>query len=225
MRGDFDVERLAEIPDPFADQAGAPEPGAVSRRVVSATRSGVKTMRIVAAAGAIVYEAAWLSLAGLRPGLSYGSASAVAVAFVIPLLAVAVAWSAGTRRGPGQVATAWPAWVAVPPLFFGLLTLAVSPRALEGGPFWAGALHCMGQTMILTVGPLALGAWAYRHAFATASRWRTAALGVACGGLSTATICLSCPDPTALHVIVGHGTAMVVGGIAGGLLGYRLTRA
>jgi len=83
----------------------------------------------------------------------------------------------------------------------------------------------MAKTMILTVGPLVLGAWAYRRAFVTASRWRTAALGVACGGLSTATICLACPDQTALHVIVGHGTAMIVGGLAGALLGSRLTRA
>ncbi|HXN32178.1 MAG TPA: NrsF family protein [Polyangiaceae bacterium] len=225
MHDDFDVERLAEIPDPFADEARAPVRGAGSRRVVSATRSRVKALRSVAAAGAIAYEMGWLALAGMRPGLDSASASAVAVGLLIPLAAVAIAWSAVTLRGPRALATTWPAaWVAAPPLLFGLLTLAANPRASEGSPFWGGALRCMIQTMILTVGPLALGALAYRHAFVTASRWRTAALGVACGGLSTATICLSCPDQTALHVIVGHGTAMVVGGLAGGVLGYRLTR-
>jgi hypothetical protein len=227
MRDDFDVERLAEIPDPFAGDAGAPVRGlSTSRKVVSATRPRVKTQRIVATAGAIAYELGWLALAGLRSDLHSASASAMASGLCTPLVAVALAWTVVTRRRMRVLTNVWPAaWVAAPPLLFGLLTLAANPRAPQGSPFWGGALNCMAKTMILTVGPLVLGAWAYRRAFVTASRWRTAALGVACGGLSTATICLACPDQTALHVIVGHGTAMIVGGLAGALLGSRLTRA
>jgi hypothetical protein len=227
MRDDFDIERLAEIPDPFAGDAGAPVRGTgTSRKVVSATRSRLKTQRIVATAGAIAYELGWLALAGLRPDLHSASASAMASGLCIPLVAVGLAWTVVTRRGMRVLANVWPAvWVAAPPLLFGLLTLAANPRAPQGSPFWGGALNCMTKTMILTVGPLVLGAWAYRRAFVTASRWRTAALGVACGGLSTATICLACPDQTALHVLLGHGTAMMVGGLAGTLVGSRITRA
>jgi hypothetical protein len=228
MHGDFDIGRLAEIPDPFARDASAPMPGAqVSARVVSATRGRVSSLRRAAAAGAIAYELTWLAVAGLRPDLLSGSASVSAIAgeLLIPLLAATVAMSAVTRRRSRDLASMWRAvWVFAPPLLFGILTLIVSPRARPGSEFWGGAVHCMMQTMILTVGPLALGAWAYRAAFVTASRWRTAALGVACGALSTTTICLACPNPTAFHILVGHGTAMLVGGLAGGVLGYSITR-
>jgi hypothetical protein len=227
MRDDFDIERLAEIPDPFAGDAGTPvlRPDG-SPSVVSATRSRVKTLRMVAAAAAIAYEVGWLAIAGLRPDLHSVPASAVAAGIVVPLAAVALAWAAVTRRGMTVFPNVWPAaWVAAPPLVFGLLTLLLFPMAAEGTPFWGGALQCMTKTMILTVGPLAFVAWAYRRAFVAASQWRSAALGVACGGLSAATICLACPNQTALHILVGHGTAMIVGGIVGGLLGLRLTRA
>jgi hypothetical protein len=227
MHDDFDIERLADIPDPFASAAAEPVRRLrSSQKPVFATRQRVKTERIVAAVGAIVYEVGWLAIVGLRPDLHSVSVSAIANGLFIPLLAVALAWTVVTRRWIRVLGNTWPiVWVAGPPLLFGLLTLALNPWAPKGTPFWAGALNCMARTMFFTIGPLLLGAWVYRWAFATASRWRTAALGVACGGLSTATICLACPNQTALHVVVGHGTAMVVGGLAGGLVGYRLTRA
>jgi len=227
MRDEFDIERLAEIPDPFAGDPGIPvlrRDG--SRAVVSATRSRVKTLRAVAAVAAIAYEVGWLAIAGLRPDLHSAPATAIAAGLLVPLAAAALAWAAVTSRGTAVFSNLWPAvWVAAPPLVFGLLTLLLFPMPAEGSPFWGGTLSCMTKTMVLTVGPLVLGAWAYRWAFATASQWRTAALGVACGGLSAATICLACPNQTALHVLVGHGTAMIVGAIVGGLLGLQLTRA
>jgi hypothetical protein len=90
--------------------------------------------------------------------------------------------------------------------------------------FWRGAVGCAAVTAVLTAGPLVLGMLAFRHAFVASSRWRTGALGVACGALAAATMDFTCSDPTALHVVVGHGTAMVAGGLAGAFLGSRITR-
>jgi hypothetical protein len=36
---------------------------------------------------------------------------------------------------------------------------------------------------------------------------------------------LACWHDGALHIVVGHGTMMMVGGAAGALLGRRITRA
>jgi len=54
---------------------------------------------------------------------------------------------------------------------------------------------------------------------------RRAALGVACGGLAAASMSLCCFHREMLHVLIGHGSMMLVGGVAGALLGRRFTRA
>ena len=83
----------------------------------------------------------------------------------------------------------------------------------------------MAVTGLLALGPLALGLWAFRRAFAAAAGWRTAAVGVAAGGLAAATMSLACPITTAAHVIVGHGLAMIVAGLAGALLAPAIARS
>jgi hypothetical protein len=113
----------------------------------------------------------------------------------------------------------------MPPVLFAVATLMASPLDAGEGHFWNLAARCMGVTALLTVGPLVLGVVVFRHAFAAASAWRTAALGVACGAMTAATMSVACWHVGALHVIVGHGAMMVVGGVAGALLGRQVTRS
>jgi hypothetical protein len=70
-----------------------------------------------------------------------------------------------------------------------------------------------------------LAGWALRHAFAAAARWRFAAAGVACGALAATTMSVVCANGNAAHVLLGHGTFMLVAGLAGWLVGERVTGA
>jgi hypothetical protein len=170
----------------------------------------------------------WVVLVERRRDLGSLPAWSVALGLLIPLAAAALAFRAVSskgRRGLG-VPTSWLAALCTfPPALFVVATLATRPPDADAGHFWDLAVRCMGVTSVLTAVPLALGAGVFRHAFVAASTWRTAALGVACGALAAATMSLACWHDGALHIVVGHGTMMMVGGAAGALLGRRITRA
>ena len=227
MSEDLDLHRLTEIPDPFGPSRGpaskdAPRPGA------SPTRREVRRRRAIAAAAAVAYEAGWVLVVERRRDLGQLPAWTIALGLVIPLAAAALALAAVTRpgrRGLGEAAS-WTAGLTVTaPVLFTLATLTAWPLDAGEGHFWNLAVRCMGVTALLTAGPLVLGVVVFRHAFAAASVWRTAALGVACGATAAATMSLACWHGGALHAIVGHGAMMVVGGVAGALLGRQVTRS
>jgi hypothetical protein len=227
MSDDLDLQRMTEIPDPFGSSRGpsskeAQPPGAAP------TRGEVRKRRAIAAAAAVAYEVGWVLVVERRRDLGQLPAWTIAVGLVIPLASAALALAAVTspgRRGLGAAAS----WIAgltlMPPVLFAVATLMASPLDAGEGHFWNLAARCMGVTALLTVGPLVLGVVVFRHAFAAASAWRTAALGVACGAMTAATMSVACWHVGALHVIVGHGAMMVVGGVAGALLGRQVTRS
>jgi len=188
----------------------------------------VRWLRAIAAAGAVAYQLGWFALKGLRPDLNTLSAPAVALGLALPLGVAVFALAGATRRGLdglGERASHLALLLVGLPALFVVGTVVTATRGQGDGAFWQGAVPCMLGTAMLTVGPLALGAWAFRHAFAGASAPRTAALGVACGALAAATMSLACPQGGSLHVVVGHGAAMIVGGGLGSLLGLRFTRS
>lgn len=228
MSGDLDLERLADIPDPFAvpdaAHAPAPKPGALGP---SPTRAEVRRRRGIAAVGALVYQVAWLLVVEHRGDVGQLPPSTIAIGLLVPAVAAALALFAARvpgRRGLGVPASWVIALAAAAPLLFVLATLATSPPDTESG-FWDLAVRCIGVTALLTLGPLLLGVAAFRHAFVAGSRWRTAALGVACGAVAASTMSLACRHSGALHVVVGHGSMMLVAGLAGALLVSRVTRA
>jgi len=228
MNDDLDLRRLAEIPDPFAGASGAPAPVKAPPPVASPTRRDVRRRRAIAAAAALAYEAGWVLVVERRRDLGQLPAWAIALGLVIPLAAAALALLAVTgsgRRGLGAPASWLAGLTLTPPVLFVVSTVLTNPLDAGEGHFWNLAVRCMGVTALLTAAPLALGALVFRHAFATASVWRTAALGVACGALAAATMSLACWHGGALHAIVGHGALMLIGGVAGALLGRRVTRS
>jgi hypothetical protein len=227
MNDDLDLRCLREIPDPFApselpSSMGAPPQGASPTRADRARRG------VLAAAVVLAYQVGWVIVVERRRDIATIPTWTLALGLLIPLAASTLAFSAVSARGPRGLGVPAP-WLAVlctlPPVLFGVVTLATSPPDADAGHFWDLAIRCMGVTTLLTAGPLALGAWIFRHAFAAASTWRTAALGVACGGLAAATMSLACWHSGALHIVVGHGMMMLLGGAAGTLLGRRITRA
>jgi len=228
MNDDLDLRRLAEIPDPFAGPRREPAPVKAPPSGASPTRGDVRKKRAIAAVAALAYEAGWVLVVERRRDLGQLPTWAIAIGLVVPLAAAALALVAVTgagRRGLGAPASWLAGLTLMPPTLFAVATVLTNPLDTGEGHFWNLAVRCMGVTALLTAGPLALGALVFRPAFAAASVWRTAALGVACGALAAATMSLACWHGGALHLIVGHGTLMLVGGVAGALLGRRVTRS
>jgi hypothetical protein len=228
MSDDLDLKRMAEIPDPFAGPSRVTAPERIHPASASPTRSQVRKRRAIAAAAVVAYEVGWVLVVERRPDLGQLPAWSIALGLVIPLAAAALALVAVTgagKRGLGAPASWLAGLTLMPPPLFALATLVVGPLDAGEGHFWNLAARCMGITLLLTTGPLVLGAVVFRHAFAAAAVWRTAALGVACGAMAAATMSLACWHVGALHAIVGHGTMMLVGGIVGALLGRRVTRS
>jgi hypothetical protein len=229
MTDDRDITRLLEIGDPFADEASAPaRPMVAKPSEPSPSRGRVRAMRIIVFVSALLYDAAWLALRNTRPDLPSLPTSAIALGLGIPLAAGALALGAATRRGQrglGLSAAHIVALAMAAPAVFVMATLVAAPTAGGGDAFWDRALHCMGATAILAFGPLGLGLWVFRRAFVATATWRTAAVGVACGALAAATISLHCPVSSAWHVVVGHGTVMLVGGLIGAWVGRTLSRS
>jgi hypothetical protein len=225
---DLDLEGLGRIPDPFAEAVGAAVPAPASPpATTSPTRADVGKRRLVAAAAAVLFEVVWVAFVERRHDLGALPAWSIALGIAVPLGAAALAL--GAANGKGRLGLGAPAlWLAslctAAPLVFGALTLAISP-ADEDGRFWELAVRCVGVSAVLTTPPLVLVVVAFRGAFVTASTWRTAALGVACGGLAAATMSLVCTHTGGLHVVLGHGLMMLVGGGVGALLARRITQA
>jgi hypothetical protein len=228
MRDSVPLERLADIPDPFAKGALGPPHGGTPRPDHSPSRSGLRARRAVAAGCAIAYELALLAWLGMSPDLGTQSALVVVSGLLAPLVAAALALGAAVRRGPnglGEPVARLASLVVAPALLFDFAAIVSAPYPNDGSGFWRGALGCMLKTALLAAGPLALGVVAFRRAFASASALRASAFGVACGAISAATLSLSCPHRAALHVIVGHGTMLIAAGLLGALLGRRVMRA
>ena len=226
---DLDLRRMADIPDPFAIAAqGAPPPLAGKALDRSPSRAHVRGLRAAAVAIALLAEVAWLGLVEHRPDLTSVSPSVLVLGVGIPLVAAALALAAATRRGAlglGESTSRLVTLVGLSVAVFAAGTVFAAPRGSVGeADFWGHTLRCMGVTAVLASAPLALGVWSFRHAFVGAPVWRSAALGVAAGALAAATMTLACSTDGALHVLVGHGAMMLVGGAVGATLG-RATRA
>jgi len=227
MRDELDLDRLAQIPDPFAETVGPAPPMTAPAGTAAPTRAEVGRRRLIAAAAAVLYEIAWVAVVERRHDLASLPASTLGLGLLVPLGAAVVAF--GAVSGKGRLGLGAPVLrlaflAALAPVLFAVATVATSPRD-DDGPFWGLAGRCMAVTAVLMVPPLVLAVLAFRRAFVTASVWRTGALGVACGGLAAATMSLVCWHSGALHVVVGHGAMMVAGGALGALLGRSITRA
>jgi hypothetical protein len=114
----------------------------------------------------------------------------------------------------------------VSPLLFALAMILFSSRMTdETSPFADRAARCIAVACVLTLPPVAALGVIFRRAFVTASAWRVAALGVACGALGASTMGVACIHSEAMHVVVAHGSMIIVGGIAGAWIGRFVARA
>ena len=217
--GPPDLDLFGRVPDPFSGEAAPlPVPPALPPGPAP-TRAQHRGRMLAAVAVALLFQGVWIAMARHRPTLDDAlTPGHLAFGLGVPLLAMGLAWWAATRPGRGGLGT--------PAAALAVVMLATSPPDQDAS-MWAfvdRAARCAASAGVLCAVSLGLLAFAFRHAFAAASTWRTAALGVACGSLAAATMTLCCFHREAMHVVVGHGSMMLVGGLVGALLGRRFTR-
>lgn len=219
---------LLDIPDPLASSKHAPPPMPTLPTRKSPTRTERKRSLGFVIAAAIIYQIAWVTFIEHRRDLG-SNTSLLVLGVIVPLVLGVVAFNAAVRRGThglGVSVEALRAAIIATPVLFTLASVVLASRMTDdSAPFWDRAIRCMAVTCALTTPPMAMLTWVFRHAFVAASAWRSAALGVACGALGAATMGLACPHGEALHVIVAHGSMMIIAGALGALIGRKLSRA
>ncbi|HXX70604.1 MAG TPA: NrsF family protein [Polyangiaceae bacterium] len=226
MKGERDPRLLSRIPDPFDGGALASVPAAPRPDFYAPSRARVHVVRGIALAAALAYEAFWLVV--LQAHRGDRTKATIVAGFLIPLVASVAATFAAMRRGArglGEPVAAIAGATGGAVLLFVTATLIAAPLDTHHKAFWPDAFGCMGISSLFVVGPLAIGLYAFRRAFASAATWRALALGTACGALATVMMSVVCPDGGQFHVLIGHGTVIVAGCAAGGLLGRLLARA
>ncbi|HSY23655.1 MAG TPA: NrsF family protein [Polyangiaceae bacterium] len=231
MKSDFDWQRLGEIPDPFATASARPAPDGPSAEVRAAmgpspARGRVRSLRVVAFVVAIAYEAAAIAIYKPRPDMASLPPWQLALGFLVPAAGALLAFGAAVRdgeRGLGESPVRLRALTLGAPTFFVLATWIALPHLRDPG-FWTHAFVCMLTTAVLGSVPVLFAAWVLRRSFVAAAGWRAAAMGVACGALAATAISLVCASEDAGHILVGHGTAMLVLGLLGAIAGGRLAR-
>lgn len=225
---DPDLDRLLEIPDPYADALPSAH-SEVAPPVLppSPTRAAVRRLRLLALGCALLYEVGLLALSGLRPDLATLAPRSLALATVAPLVSALLALvAAGRVGGVGGTGLRVGAVLLVPFGLFSLSTLFAAHGAvvLSGRAYWAATAMCAMGAVMFAAGPFALAVHAFRRGFASAAEWRTAALGVGCGALAAAAMNLRCAVDGQLHLLLGHGAGLLVAG-AVGLSLARFTRS
>jgi hypothetical protein len=220
---DFDLDKLHDIPDPYA--ASAPAPSAPVPQGPSPTRSSVTRRRAMLVGLALSV----VTLVALGMGAAHRPAQHAAFyvfALGLPILgglcALAAGWASGTKGlglRPAQLASALGVAVAL----FALSTLAEHLGAVhEGGMKGTGA--CAAISALLAAVPLAAGFVAFRRSLAGNVALRMACFGVGSGVLGAVLLRVHCPNDAAAHVALGHGAAVLLGALAGAIAGRATAR-
>jgi hypothetical protein len=229
MNDDFDLDRIADVPDPLEGVGPWPLPARPSAALApSPARPKVAATRAVALAAALLYELAWIAIMNGRADLHTMPLSTLIAEVAIPAVAAMVALAAaGTsgKTGLGVPKGRFVAFALLSPAIFVLGTILLSRADVDRDAFWPHALRCFVWTSLYAAGPLVLAAWAFRRSFAAMPAWRTATLGMAGGAAGAATMSFVCSVGTPAHVIVGHGGIILVAAIAGAVFGRRLGQA
>ena len=224
-----DLKLLSEIPDPFSSSAVAPAVH-IPRATLSSSpdRSQWRALRLLATAGALLWNGAWVVGLERRPDLFSVSPSRLGVGLAIPLVTGALALRAGAQRGEvglGPTKARLVALTMVGLAWFTAATAIVAPSEPPDMLFWRHVAGCLVVTAALTAGPLLFGLAVFRRAFVAAPAWRAGALGIASGALAVATMALVCPIGSAWHTLLGHGVLMVIAGAGAALVGRRVCGA
>jgi hypothetical protein len=223
------LDRLMDIPDPFAGASSAAPPIPRLPKEKSPTREEREHGVSMAITFALLWQIFWLVWIEHRPDFFRLDPSMITLGVGVPLYLSFGGLYVALRPGPRGLGSKVMRFVIValasPVLFARQMWLLSSRITDDSAPFLDRTIRCLAVTLALSAPPMAMFAWVLRRAFVAASVWRGAAIGVACGALAAATMTLACVHFEALHLIVAHGSMMIIGGIAGAVVGRSYARA
>jgi hypothetical protein len=219
----FDLDKLSEIPDPFADEPPPPPPPPPSLPIGGPSRARLRTLAWGSCAVVVALEIAWLLKAGMAPGRVTTPLLAT-LAFGLPALAAVLGWAASLhagRRGLGLGASrlglvaglALAAFVAS--AFYLPSPMAFTIKSTVG---------CGVTVTMLGALPFVLGAVVFRRKVLGAVWLRAALFGIACGALGAVLVRMHCAKDSIAHILVGHGAGIVLFGLLAAALARRLMR-
>lgn len=226
--------RLDEILDPIADgpEALRETPGVQFRppslAAESPTRAAVHRRRWAALLGSVSWLGLHLAVYGVRTDLRELPPAYVIAQIALPVVFASaslwVALGAGPRGLGFRVGMISALAVLGPAAFCAVALGAPVPRNPEAASF-LDTLLCFDITAAWVAVPLLCAAVSLHGAFAAGARWRSALVGAGIGLFAGATMNLHCANVAPVHVLFGHGLAVVGAAALGALALITRTRA
>ena len=145
MKPEFDLDRIADVPDPLSSVGSWPLPPRREPAVApSPTRSRVTAARATALGLALLYELAWLAIMNKRGDLHTIPGATLLAEVAVPIVAAIVALAAvpSGERSLGQPIGRMAGLLVLSPALFVAATILVSPGDVDGESFWLHGLRC-----------------------------------------------------------------------------------
>jgi len=236
---DFDLERLAGIPDPLSPQLMTASAAASTQAEASAggplklpggrrlTRAQSRALRGALFGAALLWLVGRLGNAARLGAFDnlplWYSASHVVLPSVLGLILAVLALRGG-KLGLGST-TAQLVGGTLGAISVFWLAAMLLPSLNPVAPEPMGTVRCMNHTLLWLLGPLVLCAASVWRYFPAGSRWRCATLGASAGLFAGAATNLQCSGGGHLHMALGHGASAVLAALVGGMLIARSSQA
>ena len=207
------------IPDPFEKELDAPIPAIDPARLGSGiARPQLRAQRLAALVLVFAYEAVLLAIFGVRPDLADVPSSYLFLAAAAPVFAGVFAWwiSVDHRRPWAATALVLAAFAAAQ-----IAASAIDWPARFEAWRW---MRCMGLSALFASAPLLVVVFVFRHAFASQSAARTAVLAAVTAVFAASVLRLHCPNDLLLHVLLSHGTPVLVATALTAAIAQHVTR-
>lgn len=221
---------FGDIPDPIeVSSAPVSPPRPLRFRAGSAPREKTRQRRWAALALSAGWLAAHVAVYGVRSDLPTLPLVYVAVQVVLPLALALVSLAVAVRAGRSGLGVNIGVLIALaligPSAFWLMGGAAPLPRAPDAASdSWRRVFVCLDITLTWAAVPIGCAAIGLRRAFPSASSWRSALVGSACGLFAGAIMNLHCGNVDRFHMLLGHGIPVLVSVLAGAFLMQRLTR-
>jgi hypothetical protein len=220
----FSIDDFASIPDPAGGASTRPAPAPVPPSDPSPTRAERRRRSLVAVGFAVAWVVFLVWRLGLRGNI--GDAGLLASLGLWTLVGgggLALALRPDARGLPPSLRVVQLILLALAALY--VVGVLVRDAAAPDVPIrWLNVMGCLSWANLLAVGPLVVAALILRRSFLSFPAWRGAVVGAACGLGGAIGIHAHCAVETASHVLVAHGSAILIAALLGAALGARQGR-
>jgi hypothetical protein len=221
-----DLPDFSDVPDPARSRRAVVSP---VRLGPAPTRADLRRARWLALLVVAGWALAQLAALGLRFDWEKLPFSYVALTLLLPLALGVLGLFVAVQ--PGPLGLGAPRGMSLALIVLGPLsvigTALLLPEPYAGGLAGGGRAIFMCGNLALgwAAVPILAAALALRNTFAAGAVWRSALVGTACGVGAAVAAQLRCPVTGVWHIVLAHGSVVVVAALLGALLLPRATQA